>query len=322
MGLSYTNPVDYLFLQTALITKPRVIILGNSRSGQMRSDFFEAGTGVVTASGFQKIAHVQAFLDNIPADQSPKVLMLGLDQEFFNPNYDSLAPDNIDDLLAKPTPVTDALADWFDVYADYFSGKFTIGELLHPSSSAVGLLAIATNAGYRNDGSHEPGAVASLTPQNPAADDYEFRATLAFIDQGVQRFEYSNTISAGVLAELNVLLAECQARHIHVIGFVPPYAAPVYEKVASLPDKYGYLNQLDPVVGAMFEKYGFTFYDFSDPRPLGITDTEMTDGIHTTERGSLKLFIKMAETDPVLKGYANVSTLTQKLATEQGQYNL
>ncbi len=284
VGLTFSNPVYYMQLHAAIAKKPNVLVLGSSRIQQIRADFFGTSTAYIAAGSAQKISHFRHFLDKIPASATPKVLILGLDQKFFNPAYDSLAPDNIDDLLTRPLSTMDVLANWSSVYRYYYQRKFSITQLMNAPDSLIGLAAITVGAGYRNDGSHAPG-----TFDAPPADP-----TISNIGTGTEGFEPSTTVSQGALAELDTLLADAHAKNIYVVGFLPPFAPSVYQKILTLPDQFGYLKTLAPDVSNIFKKYNFAFYDFTDPKSVGATEKQMADGIHLTEEGSFMLISKMA----------------------------
>ena len=315
IGLGYSNPFAYVQLHAAILEKPTVLILGSSRIEGIREDFFDPGTSVYVAGGVvQKISYFRHFLEKIPLDQSPKVLVIGLDQKFFDPNYDSLAPDNIDSLLTKPLGPTDVLMNWSLVYRDYAQRKFSLSDLLHADDSRIGMSAIVHGAGFRNDGSYDPGP-AIYTP--PGLDP-----TLSYIDRGIVGFEYSDNVSVGALKELDALLNECHERNIHVVGFIPPFSPVVYQKLMSMDDKYGYMNKLSANINPLFDKYGFDFYNLADPGPLGITDKDMIDSLHVTERGSLIEFVKMAAESNALQKYTDPKTLAETLAVSTAETDL
>jgi hypothetical protein len=310
-GLSYSNPICYLDLHLDIAKDPDILVLGSSRVQEFRSTFFSPGVSVFTApTCVQKIGHLKSFLDDIPADKTPKVILLGLDQKFFNPNYDDLSPDNIDDLLTKPAPLLDPLSKWFEVYRDYLRGKFSITSLVHATSSRIGFWAISYGTGFRDDGSYDPG-------KYPIDD-----STLSWIAAGTNGFQYSNAVSQGALSALDSLLAQAKARDIKVIGFMPAFSPAAYQQMVSMPNRYGYLKPLPAAVSAVFKKYNFSFYDFTDPASVGITQKEMIDGFHSTERGSLLEFEAMVESDPVLGRYADYSTIKQVLASTSVEVNI
>jgi hypothetical protein len=305
IGLDLSSPVDYLDLQSVILRGPEVLVLGSSRVGRIRSTFFDKNVSIFVASGLQKIGHFAHFLDKIPANKTPKLLVMSLDQKFFNPNYDNLAPDDIDDLLTQQISATDVLSNWPVIYGHYLRGDFSLPEILHSNSSLIGLVAIMKGIGYRNDGSTDSGP-AIYAPNG---------GIMADINQGTSGsgFEYGNIVSQGSLAALDNFLSECQKRGIYVIGIEPPFSPQVYEKMLSMSDDYGYMNQIPADVSAIFRKYGFEFYNYTDPKSLGIADKDMEDGMHTTERGSLMFFSSIAEKSSVLQQYTDPQRLKDAL---------
>ncbi|HUC01314.1 MAG TPA: hypothetical protein VMA75_00205 [Candidatus Paceibacterota bacterium] len=308
VGLAFSNPVYYLDLQNTLAKKPQVIVLGSSRAGQFSSHFFNASTSAYVDGGMmQEMSHFQEFLNDIPTSSSPQIMIMVLDQKFFDPNYNVFlyGPDNIQPLLEQSSsPILGNLwAQLFQVYDYYFTGKINPSSFFNPSTSIIGLNASVHDAGFENDGSY-------LYGNAPASD-----GAIYGIENNTKGFEYSATISQTDLQELNAFLAECQARHIYVVGVIPPLSPLVYNTVLSMGDKYGYLNYLTPDAGAIFSKYGFGFYNFTDPQSLGITtgNGDMWDNIHMTQQGWLKAFITMASTNQTLKEHSNLAELQQEL---------
>jgi len=281
----------------------------------MRSIFFNTTTTVYTAAQvIQQIPHFQEVFSKIPTNDSPKVLIIGLDQKFFDPNYNptEYGAEDISTLLTqKSMPWIDVVGNWwpkwFAVYYYYLSLKIPPLKIINPDNSLVGLGAVVYGAGFRNDGSY------NLSLWHPPEND----GVIPDIDRGIASFEYSNTISQNSIDELGSFLAECRARNIYVIGFVPPFSPEAYHEISSLSGKYGYMNLISPDVGAVFKKYNFGFYNFTDPQSIGLTQQGMRDNLHTTEEGSLVYFLKMAETNSVLQQYTNINYLKQRLNSLQ-----
>jgi hypothetical protein len=319
IGMAYSNPSYYMDLNAAVVKKPEVLVVGSSRVEEIRSTFFKKGATTYTASQIiQQMGQFRQFLQNIPSGGNPRVLMLGLDQKFFDPSYDASAfgVEDIGSLLTQPKlPITDVLsnwwAKWYLIYYYILRGQYPLADIFHTDNFLVGLTAIVHRLGLRNDGSWNQG------------DSGQSDGTwLSAIDDGVEGFEYSQEISTSSLNELDRLLAECYANKIHVVGFTPPFSPTIYNKIMSMPQNYGYLSLLAPGVKPLFDKYGFTYYDFTDPQSLGATDKDIPDGIHTTERGALMMFLAMAKTDPVLGQYADTDFLEARLASTTQAENL
>jgi hypothetical protein len=315
VGIKYTDSTPYLKLQETILKKPNVLVLSDSRAEEYSADFFKPGAKVFNAwAVISKISHYRHFIDKLPSEDSPKVILMVLDPKFFNLNYDSLAPDDIDTQLTQPATLTDALAQWAIVYKDYFAKKFTLGEIVRADGSAIGVTALGGHGGFRNDGSYDPG-VATYSTNDPRSADYHFGTTLANINNGINGMERSQQVSTPALNELDAFLAECAARHIAVIGVLPPFAPAIYNKLLSMSDQYGYFTKLAPALKPIFVKNGFIFYNFIDPSSLGWTDANMTDGVHPTERGALMEFAAIAKNDKTLQQYVDLARLKQGLAS-------
>ena len=302
IGLSDSQP--YINLQSVLLRNPEVLVLGSSRSESIRSDFFIDPSKVfIAAQTTQQMSDFGNFLGQIPATKNPKVLIIGLDQYFFNPNYAPPPAEAIDALLTQPISAYDVLANWPMIYWHLFKGDITISELLKNHSGEIGIGAIKSGTGYRNDGSHDPGTILY------ANDD----SILSDIKQGIGGFEYADKISSAAVAGLDAFLNECKTRGISVVGFLPPFSPQIYQILTSPPNHYDYLQLIMPAIEPVFAKYGYRVYDFTNPASLGITANEMLNGTHPTERGALISFAKMAADDPALWPYADPKFLAATL---------
>ncbi|HVN26453.1 MAG TPA: hypothetical protein VMT99_02255 [Candidatus Paceibacterota bacterium] len=320
--LTYSGQMYYLDLDSVVRFRPQVLVLGSSRVEEVRSTFFDASATSYTVTPImQQIGNFAQFVRAIPASSTPRILVIGLDQKFFNPNYDASAfgPDDITPSLGeRQVPATTVLGNWWAhwsaIYGYYLDGRFPAGELVHPSATAIGVWAVGNHTGFRNDGSYDPG----LDLYSPAYQN----VSLSDIDLGIDGFEYADAISTSSLATLDALLADCAARGIHVVGFVPPFSPVIYGKVSSLPANYGYLGEITPRAGALFKKHGFSFFNFTDPTSVGVVQDDMMDGLHPTERGMLKLFVAMANGDPVLRRYADPAFLQSQLAASDREVDV
>ena len=320
-GPSYTNPVRPLKLAALLRRAPDVAVLGTSRVLQFRAQmfrdpdrFYNAGAAAPT------VWDLRSFLRDIPQDRQPKLLIVGLDQYLFNPNFAE---------FRKTAPATET--SWVDivqtsrwtVYGDYTSGKFTLSALFRENRNDVrlGLNAIINNNGFRNDGSYHYGKYLA-NPRDPANEDLDFRDTLTRIEKGDRRFEYGRRASPEAARELEAFLQLCRARGIHVVAFLPPFAHEVYARIMNLGDRYGYFRDLRSVLPAMFERYGYALFDFSDLQAVGASDLETIDGFHASERAYLRVLLEMQERDSVLRRYvADPAALRVRLRTS-GPYNV
>lgn len=278
------------------IRKPDVLVLGSSRVMQFRALFFSVKPDVFynAGGGSNNIYQMFTFLQNIDKDALPKLLIISLDQEWFNPKWPG-----IDDAIQYDEEnrfdITHMLRVMNSILADVVSGKIERGDItsqvdpIH-HQHAVGLNAVVNGSGFRNDGSYQYGhlLLAPLTTAENMAEAIERVAA------GRMRFEPSDKVDDNALQELEWLLRFCQSNGIAVVGFSPPYAPIVHQAML---DKggYEYIPRSIAAFGDLFSRYGFKYFDFTNIAALGITDDDMIDGFHASEFGVVKMLLTMQQ---------------------------
>lgn len=319
-GLAYSNPDKYYKFHGALAKHPDILVLGTSRVMQLRSEFFKKSFAMYNAGGgVAKIKHFKHFLDKLPSDGKPQLVIVGMDQYFFNANWDVLLEDDIEQQLTmRDNAFIVFTGAWQRVYGDYYHKKYFLSGLREPAGDIqkLGLNAVVNGNGFRNDGSYYYGQTIHDRTRSKTRQE---KLDLGFkqIHEGIEWYTHGKEISSGAVRELRAFLEECRKRHIYVIGFLPPFAHQIYMKLKSMPE-YRYMERLMPALSPVFKHYGFALYDFSDLASVGASDLEIVDSFHGSEKAYLRLFIKMAETNAVLKRYAgDIETLRTKLHTSQ-----
>lgn len=320
-GTAYSNR-NIWFKRNAVVARtPTVLALGTSRVLQFRSKFFKDSESFFNAGmGVEQMWDLGSFLDHIPHGKEPKVILLGLDQWFFNANWGSgTATEIVDDSNRLDT----ILHKNWTIYQDYATGKFSLARLITLDDReyvGIGLSAIVNKEGFRNDGSYYYGKYIA-NPLNPENEDFQYKRTLQLIANGEKWFVHGDHVFANSLMELERFLRLSKEKHIHVVGFLPPYAHQIYVKLMSMPDKYHYMTEIVSAVVPLFEKYGYPFRDFSDLESLGCTDKETIDGFHASEKAYLRLFLKLLEHNSQLGAVAaDREYLEKRLATAQSPY--
>ncbi len=325
-GSAYSNPDNFLKLQSVLYQKPKVLILGTSRSMQFRSKFCIPEAKLYNAGGgVSRMKHFIPFLNCIPQKTQPEIIICVLDQNFFNPDWDKIYADDIYSRLTQDiNPVGVLRTNIVQIYKDYKNNKIALTKLIEKNSKIlkIGIKAKQKNSYFRNDGSVHNDGYYFNPIDNPESEDYQFAGILKRVHHGVNRFEYSKDISKDNIEEVHKFLSLCNQRKIYVIGILPPYAHEVYLKMKSMGDKYGYLHKINPALEPLFKKYGFDYYDFSDIISLGSDDRETIDGYHGSEKAYLRLFIKIAENNQVLKKYTDIPYLKKRLDETKGYYTV
>lgn len=283
-----------------------ILTAGSSRVLQFRSLFFNLQPRQFYNTGAPAwtLDQVQQLLDNLT--YTPRILILGIDQPWFNDDY---VPDVID------PQVTD-FAHLFGVnrsfMQDVFNGEaFDISRYLarvEPGfgGTALGLRAIRDGHGFRNDGSEQYGdfLIAHwLYPQN------ERQRHLDWLRDGQEMYVYGDTVSASRLAQLEATLQWAKDRGITVIGFLPSYMPTLYQQMIAS-GNHTYIEKLPAALEPLFARYDFPFFDFTDGAQLGATDADYFDGWHASERIYLRLYTQILTAQPdLLAAYSDPAFL-------------
>lgn len=281
---------------SANLRHPDILTAGSSRVLQFRSLFFNLQPLQFYNTGAPAwtLDQVQQLLDGLT--YTPRILILGIDQPWFN---DAYIPDTID------PQVTD-FAHIFGVnrsfMQDVFNGEaFDISRYLarvEPGfgGTALGLRAIRDGHGFRNDGSEQYGdfLIAHwLDPQN------ERQRHLDWLRDGQEMYVYGDTVSESRLQQLEATLQWAQNRGITVVGFLPSYMPTLYQQLIA-GGNHTYIQQLPAALEPLFARYNFPFFDFTDGASLGATDADYFDGWHASERIYLRLYSRLLTARPDL----------------------
>lgn len=154
VSLAYSDPTRFYKLKIAQKRGAKILALGTSRVMQVRSLFFSDPDSFYNAGGgISDLKDFRNFLNKIPVDKTPSLLIIGLDQRFFNPDWASLNGVG-DNWPAPPGPASVFLNNWAKVYADTWQGKISFSTILsgRTANNAIGLSAQMRDMGFRKDG--------------------------------------------------------------------------------------------------------------------------------------------------------------------------
>lgn len=295
---------------SANLRQAEILTLGSSRVLQFRAQFFNRQPRQFYNAGAPAwtLDQVQALLAGLT--YTPRIVILGIDQSWFN---DAVVPETFEPQVSDFQHLFAANRSLMQQIVDGTIGKedFDIGRYLarrEPGHGglALGLRAIRDGHGFRNDGSEQYGdfLVAHwLYPQN------ERQRHLDNVRDGREMYAYGDTVSAARLAQLEALLRLCDERGITVIGFLPPFMPTLYQQITT-DGNHTYLDALDPALAALFARYHFPYFDFTDGAALDAADDDFFDGWHASERIYLRLYARMLATEHELLGaYSDLAYL-------------
>jgi hypothetical protein len=322
IGYAYNeNNYGYLKWKTIESTsKKEILALGSSRVLAFREDMFN--TSFYNAGyTINNMEDYLLFFENIPKNKYPRLLIIGLDQWMFNPNYGDLKQTKNNtfwekSFTFKPSPSTIKTS-----YINFLDGKYDFSAIYKKNDfQKIGLNALMNNKGMRRDGSMFYGSqIEMLLDNDPLANDFNYSNTLLRIREGNRKFEYANHSNLNAYVKLDEFLNFCKKNNIYVIGFFPPYANVVYQKMLKT-NKYKYLQEIYPKSYESFSKYNFELFDFTDISKFGSTDAETIDGFHGGELMYLKMLLHMSENKSDIKHFINIKKIQIDINKRSNNY--
>ena len=277
LGYSYIDKT-YKFHMTDEVVHPQVLALGSSRIMQVRQSVVNPDYTFYNAGGaIQNVQELSLFIHKL--HDSPKLILLSIDQWWFNRAY--LNDGQPFDPSVYDEPEMDILKLGrlvCDFYTDLVKGKINLIKVF--TSDDIGLNAICNNNGFCADGSPNS-SDRIIIPEEQ--DDYNFKDVLERIRVGNNRFQYGDQADSTQVSGLENFLCQCEARHIKVVAFLPPFAPYVYQRMKET-GKYGYMSQLYDMLLPVMNKYeGCSLYDFTDVSDMGAHNYDFYDGYHGSE---------------------------------------
>ena len=298
IGFAYSDPGYLLKYRAVERLTPEVLALGSSRVLQIRSNYFKNPEAFYNAGrAVRRVRDFRRFLETYPTN-APRVLILGLDQNFFDENFD--------DFSDEPRLFTSSELGAGGRFIKGFKGlarevrkdKYQYTET--KSAENIGAFARWTESGFRADGSYCYGGIISK------GGNYKFATTLKRIEQRGSRFEAAEEIHSAAVSEIAILLKECKNRGIHVVAFLPPFAERVYQEMKKSSSSYPYVFELHATLSPVFEEFGMNLFDYSSMKSLGASDYETIDGFHGSEVCYLRMMIDMCAEEPLLDKYIDI----------------
>jgi len=325
IGYAY-NENNYKYLKWKELTsrKPQqVVALGSSRVLQFREEMFESS---FYNAGFtiSRITDFVPFLKSLPSIKYPEVLIIGLDQWMFNENWDTISNIQTNESKWRDSFTKyPRISTFRNVWKDLFSGKYGFDILRKDSQNTIqkiGLNTFVNDKGFRKDGSNSNGAqIIKLQNGDPTANDFNFANTYLEIKKSIGVFHYGNQINPKALLELDNLLDFCKHHKIYLIGFLPPFADAVNERLEKS-GKYVYMDSLYSKSKVIFEKHNFELWDMTHLSKYQSNDKETIDGFHGSEVSYIKMLIYMTENHSRLEAYTNLQMLKNDLSNKRNNY--
>ena len=294
LGLAYSDQSKDYKLNEILTRRPEVLAVGTSRVLQIRSFFFEKPDAFFNGGRvISRVGDLPCLIDEWDKDNyRPRVIILGLDQYFFNRNWDNLKAGC--EYNVKMSGLNMLSKSSLDVYSDLVDGKIRVRNIAQ--HDRYGLTAMMTNSGYRtDDGSYYYGKIIQ---------DFRKGVKISFadmekrIERGKSRFEWGGEVNDDAIRILKSFVDYCAHNNIELTMFLPPYPASIYNRMIDS-GKYGYIVKLDSALSAN----NLRVHNFSSLENLGAKDDEAIDGLHGSEVAYLRLIQELGKREPWLNKY-------------------
>lgn len=303
IGLAHSDPMRYVKQRVITAREPRVIALGTSRVLSFRDFFFKEPSSFYNCGrSVDRIKDLRAFMEAYPTD-SPEVVIVGLDQNFFAANWDDLSGDSRE-YEADITVMGRFIKLSKSLLKDATKKRLALAGPNELTKGFIGATARIYHEGYRADGSYCYG---KWIGQEQKHDNYQFEMTMDRIAKRSKNFTDATDVNEAAVRELEAFLDLCESKGIHVVTFLPPYAHKVMERFAEEPEHFPYIFKLYERLNPMFEKRGLRLFDYTDIASVNSNDYETIDGFHGSEPCYLKIIHRMAMKDSVLARHLDVA---------------
>jgi hypothetical protein len=266
-------------LHNLLNRNPELAIIGTSRVMSFRAEMFPDYVNYNAGGIVSNISHFRPLLEKlIDEGNAPEIIIIGLDQYFFNESWDKVRPTDSEmyrNSLQSSSKIV--IPDRLRLIESLLNEpRVLISESILKSKN-IGLLGKVYNQGFRVDGSYYYGRYYEFGINN----DPDFSDTIYRIENGVRRFEYAEDYNPRSVEELEAFLLLAKQHEIFVVGFMPPYAPSINEFMA-LNGNYEYINQASIEISRLFIGLDYKYFDFTSMEST--RDSQYIDGFHGDEK--------------------------------------
>ena len=222
--------------------KKEISIIGTSRTAGFEKNMFSNNSVYNYSMIVNSIHDIKNLINDLHTNKGDTII-IGLDQWNFNKSY-------------LPRYVNTYKTNTLNIpYSLIGKKKKTNSYLL------IGEKSIDNFSGFRNDGSYFYGKRFIVPKQE--LEDYLFTNTYSRIQEGNRRFEYGSKVDLEQIKTLEELLIYLQKNKITLVGFFPPFAPSVNNKMSNPSYEYSYINESSKLITHLFDKYGFKFDDLT-----------------------------------------------------------
>jgi hypothetical protein len=256
VGLALSNYTPEYKYVLSLSHKPEVLIVGTSRvmqfelSDYIQSEIYNAGGAI------QRLTDIPVLVDNlIDNGYYPNKIIIGLDQNFFNPNWAENSEYEKNRFEQRLTNLPDLVVpNRLEFFRILLTNPYDLSKVLLYQGDNLGINAIVKQEGFNKNGFYNYG--------NGLFNDKRFDDTRWRIDNNASGFQRSDEYSYLAIQIYEEFLEVAKINNIEIIAFLPPYSPTIYEHML-VDGGYGYIDKLSLTLDTIHLKYGYEFHDFT-----------------------------------------------------------
>jgi hypothetical protein len=327
-GRAYRDQYFAYKLISTQMRRPEVLITGSSRVMQFRSELLNRAPGHFYNAGgaIQKTEEIDQFLHHLDEAHLPKILILGLDEPWFNTKTSEgfsarrgLAQIDEEGKAGFARAMNASSYIWKDLAANKIPLSALIAHIdPYTRCYAIGLNAMVNGRGFRNDGSYQYMNYLLAPPSI----GIRLATGLEHLAKDLDHLASGDRVSDSSLSSVEEVLQFSKAHNIRVFAFTPPYAPTIVEKM-NAGGRHTYLQVLAQRLTVLFKKYGYAYIDAFDLRSLGVTDDDMVDAYHGSEFVMLRIYRQLYDLEPgTLSQYSDSEFLDQRIAEKRSPFSL
>lgn len=308
-GTALNNfPMSY-FLELIKQRKPKILMVGSSRSGWFKEKYFNVSF-VTTPNASDSFPQMEAFLNEALRYNKPDVIMIEFDPWLLlqDPNLETPYCFPQDDekainlskifiaikLILKNNMIFDCSLNT-NPYTDYDS---------------MGIYAIKLSRGQMMDGSffHAPTYFGYGN-----ALDKKFQTSLWKIRNGYGAFSWGDKINQKNIFLFQRIVKNLKSKGIKVVPIVMPLPPTIWnETYGKHPNKYVYWKELED------NAKNLGIYDFLNPSSIDTNDCEFVDGVHPGDVVSARVLKKIGKENPAFMKYLNIKEINWAINHRSG----
>lgn len=288
-------------LASMLDRQPKVLVLGSSRVLRYRSGLLSKDPEqFYNAGGLSwNLREIEILVDHLNEQNKPDIIVIGVDQFWFNADLPERA--RLPNIETNTALDLERLAlTTRKIWRQVLTGEVAFGQLFNsaafsPENRGLGFLAINRGAGYSQDGSRVRSELEDERLERKRRNSFKS------FTSGEAIYASGSDVSPEALHQLEGILQKAKALNIEVVGFAPPYLPEIYQQML-VDERYGYFLPALEQTEALFSRYGFSFFNFSDLTVVGGLREEMVDGVHAADSLCLKVWNTIVAARPDLFG--------------------